>query len=193
LILDEEIRKVTFHTDMLAYMLDVLVADSIIRNEEVVTIDKTLLDYYRDNMFKKDRFAKTMVFLDSLKKLPFFINEDSVKLHSYSSLLFHIVRNRMIDSADLVRIDDRNHAVLDSVWHSNLFVDLELDNELDSLKKKKEFHDSLNADLQRFVTDLRYIYNQFEMEIDTSYFDQPVSNSVKLDRIIQSAEESLRR
>ena len=181
LLLNEEIKKVTFHTDLLDYTRDVLLADSVIRNEEVITIDNTILEYFKSNRKNKNRFEKIDAFIDSLRTVKFQINDATFQLNTYSALLFHIVRNRRIDSADLVRVKERNENVLlDSAWQSKLFVEMKRETRIDSVQKAAQFNDSLKSDLEQFFDDLKRSCKMFEMEADTGYFDGKGIEVIKL-------------
>ncbi len=67
LLLDEEIEGVYFHTNFLDYTLDVILNDSVIRNEEVYTIDSALC-YYNKTYKERDKLEKMSAFIDTLQK-----------------------------------------------------------------------------------------------------------------------------
>ena len=68
LLLDEDIAGVYFHTDFLDYTLDVILGDSVIRNEEVYTIDSSIC-YFYNNYNESDKFEKLALFIDTLQKV----------------------------------------------------------------------------------------------------------------------------
>lgn len=188
LLLAQDVKSVTFHTDQLDYTLVAVKEDSVISNEESVTIEHTMRDYFRANLNKDGFFEKMSAFVDSLTVpgLDFEIYNKKYPLHAYSTLLFHIVRNRMIDSADLVRIAERDrNQYLDTTWHSKLFVDLNLKTKLDSAKFQERLQGSIEVDLAQFFVDLENLCKDLEVEVDSAYF---MDNDIKT---VEFRKESL--
>lgn len=121
LLLDKEIEKVYFHADMLAYTLDVLLADSAIRNEEVFTIDSTLCEFYRTYKYpnKYEKIEAFIEALDTAKNKN--IYGEPFQLNSKSSLLFSIIQDRKIDSLDILRFNQRvSSQKIDSLWQMDI-------------------------------------------------------------------------
>lgn len=133
-MLDKEIKHVEFHTDPLSSTLKTVMLDSVIRNEEILYIDSTLIAFASEipdsaGPHRLERLQRVSFFLDSLYRLDFHMMNQKMALNSNSSTLFKIFEDRIIDSDDaqyFSELDTGSH--LDSIW--NLDVDYKLESKL---------------------------------------------------------------
>lgn len=170
LLLDEEVKSVSFHTDLLDYTFEILKTDTVIRNEEFITIDHALLDYYKQHRNRDYRFEKTAAFLDSLHTIPTAIYDQPVDMNAYTTLLFHIVRNRKIDSADLIRVSERiENQLLDSLWQSQYLKDKSFDT--------LAYQNQLKKETEQLKSNFERLYHKLEMSLDTAYFERVGANT----------------
>lgn len=183
LLLDEDIEGVHFHTNFLDYTLDVILGDEIIRNEEVYTIDSSIC-YFNEIYTDKDKLEKIAAFIDTLQKANTNFYGESFTLNNNSSLLFSIVQDRLIDSADLKRIVQRDYLqLLDTLWFSGLFTDQYFNLEKDTLaiKEKKKINSTFNKSIQNnhlhFCNDLQTMIKHIKPDIDSTDFE---NNSLQI-------------
>lgn len=177
LLLDNEIEGVHFYTSFLDYTLDVILNDEVIRNEEVFTIDSSIC-YFNDTYKGKNKLAKLAVFIDTLQKSKTDFYGEAFSLNNNSSLLFSIVQDRLIDSADLIRIAKRDQLMaIDTLWYCGLFTDryfnLEKDTLLTKAKLKRDstFKKSLQQNHMIFCENLQQMIKQIKPDIDSSDFE----------------------
>ncbi|MEZ5195994.1 MAG: hypothetical protein R2764_06230 [Bacteroidales bacterium] len=167
LLLDNEIEGVYFHADMLSYTFDVLMADSVIRNEEIFTIDSTLCEFDRTYKFS-DKFEKMGAFIlgiDSLGVKDFY--GESFSLNSKSSLLFSIIQDRRIDSLDIVRMNNRtNLQRLDSLWQMEILRPY-YENPKANVPDSEFLIESFESVDASFFADLNRIIANLNLERDT--------------------------
>ena len=175
LLLDEDIKGVYFHTNYLTYMLNVILQDSVISNEELCTID-TAISFYYSKYNDEDKIQNIANFIDSLKKYKTKIYNVDIHLNNYSSLLFTMLKDRMIDSADIVRFD--KHLVcneLDTLWYSKIFNSAYFSRSDDSLtQSQRQQTDSIwrkacFAARADFCKDLKKLVKSFCAEPDTIF------------------------
>ncbi len=176
LLLDEDIAGVHFHTDFLDYTLAVILNDSVIRNEEVYTIDSALC-YFFNNYDLDDRSQRISAFIDTLKKARKEFYHVDFTLSSNSSLLFSIVKDRTIDSGDLKRLADRSYLqLLDTIWYSHLFIDQYFNKKKDTLSTKEKliidstFNVSIRTNHEYFCKDLKQLIEKIKIELDSADF-----------------------
>ncbi|MEZ5103246.1 MAG: DUF4230 domain-containing protein [Draconibacterium sp.] len=174
LLMDDEIKGVHFHNDYLDYTLDVILADSVIRNEELLTIDSSLVYYYKTSK-DKNRREKIAEIIDSLSTKKISIYGESVHFNSMSSTLFGIVRDRMIDSTDIVLMNTKKELQkLDTIWFSKIFSDKYFITSRDSLspaekdKLNLEFKEKIENDNQQFCTDFSRLMKAIEITKDSA-------------------------
>lgn len=171
LLLDKEIENVYFHADMLAYTLDLLLADSVIQNEEVFTIDSTLCEFYRTYHYPS-RYEKIKSFLkalDTVKNKNLY--GESFQLNARSSLLFSIVQDRTIDSLDIIRMDRRaSLQKIDTLWQMDT-LNAYYEKKLKDPKNESEFPDLteiFKSVDDVFLSDLEKMILNLNMERDTA-------------------------
>ncbi len=176
LLLNEDIAGVYFHTDFLDYTLDVILDDSVIRNEEVYTIDSSIC-YFYDTYKEDDRLEKIAAFIDTLQKAGTSFYGEEFVLNGNSSLLFSIIKDRVIDSADLFRIAvHSNLHRLDTLWYSRLFTDRYFNREKDTLPAKEKFkidsafNVSTRGDNTLFCKELGRMIKKIGIEADSTDF-----------------------
>ncbi len=173
LLMDEEINGVHFHTDYLDYTLDVILADSEIRNEELYTIDSTLVYYFQTSKDRNKR-DKLAAFIDTLSRKRTSIYGETFQLNSLSSTLFGALSDHLIDSTDLVLLNSKKDLnMLDSLWYSNLFSERYFSTSADSLTSTQreeihaEFMEKIKNDNQQFCTDLNRLITKIQVGIDS--------------------------
>ena len=176
LLLDDEIEGVHFHTNFLDYTLDVILNDSLIRNEEIFTIDSSIC-YFNNNYTGKDKYKKLSQFIDTLQKARTDFYGSSFALNNKSSLLFSIILDRVINSADIARIAQRSSLVhLDTLWYSNLFDDQYFTKEKESLSveeklKRQTFFDAgIHESNKQFCENLKLLLEREIIEADSVEF-----------------------
>ena len=165
-----------FHTNFLDYTLDVILNDSVIRNEEVYTIDSSIC-YFNDTYNDKDKLEKLATFIDTLQKVNTNFYGAAFTLNNNASLLFSIVKDRLIDSADLYRIAERNELqLLDTLWYSDLFSDRYFNTKKDTLTSKERlkidvtFDSSIHKTNVHFCNDLQQLIEKIKIDIDSTDF-----------------------
>jgi Protein of unknown function (DUF4230) len=191
LLLDEEIKTVSFHTDVLDYTWSEIRSDSLISNNEILTIDSVLLKYgsknQPDNWYKNTKDFIDSLKLENIKKK--FYGIDFVP-NSYASLLFRIVEDRKIDSFDCAILQKRTRmSFLDTLWHVNTLSAAyilrikEKDpgkkggasyKDMDSLLKAKNQNEQADFDtaLRKLITKLSIAYDSaYFFPDDSSYFN----------------------
>lgn len=176
LLLDEDIAGVHFHTDFLDYTLNVILSDSVIRNEEVYTIDSSICYFYGISK-NNDRLEKLAAFIDTLQKAKTSFYGNGFTLNNRSSLLFSIIKDRVVDSADLIRIAERStFQHLDTLWYSNLFSSQYFNKKKDTLSKKEKliidsnFNVSIRTNHKYFCKDLKQLIEKIKIEPDSADF-----------------------
>lgn len=176
LLLDEEVEGVYFHTNFLDYTLDVILSDSVIRNEEVYTIDSSIC-YFNKTYTDKDKLEKLSAFIDTLQKAKTNFYGASFTLNNKTSLLFSIVQDRVIDSADLQKIAERSTLLaLDTLWYCDLFTDQYFSKNNDSLSnQQKAAIDSTFMVLQKadhllFCQELNQLIEKINITADSTDF-----------------------
>lgn len=185
LLLDEELAGVHFHTDYLDYMLDVILSDSVIRNEEVFTIDSAIC-YYIEVYKEKDRQKKLAAFIDTLQKAKTNFYGEGVQLNSKSSLLFSIISDRMIDSADIIRLEQRKQLTqLDTLWLSDIFTDQYFNTNKDTLtvmeklKLNAAFDSTIYINHTQWCKNLNQLLDKQIIELDSLYFKTDQINLIQ--------------
>lgn len=173
LLLDDEIEGVHFHTNFLDYTLDVILSDSVIRNEEVYTIDSSIC-YFNENYKGKHKYKKLSQFIDTLQKAKTDFYGVSCALNNNSSLLFSIILDRVIDSADIRIADQRGSLILlDTLWSSKLFDDQYFTKGRDSLtveekiKRHFSFDSSIHKNNEQFCENLKLLLVKQIIEPDS--------------------------
>ncbi len=160
LLMDDEINGVHFHTNYLDYTLDVILADSVIRNEEVYTIDSALVHYYYTSK-DKNKMKNLTEFIATLQESKTSVYGESFDLNSLSSTLFSVLKDHMIDSTDIVQLNNKKTLIqLDTIWHSHLFTDQYYVTSRDSLSVEErndinlKFRDQIISENKQFCIDL---------------------------------------
>jgi hypothetical protein len=121
LLLDNEVEGVYFHTNYLSYTLDVILEDSIITNDELFTIDSSIV-YYYNNYDDDDKTEQIENFINELEKHKAYIYNNPVGLNNYSSLLLSVFYDRTIDSSDMQRVLRlRKLTLCDTLWNIRQF------------------------------------------------------------------------
>ena len=173
LLMDDNINGVYFHTDYLDYTLDVILADSVIRNEELYTIDSTLVYYYNTSK-DKNKMQKLADFISTLNKSKTLVYGKPIALNNMSSNLFGVVSDRLIDSTDIVQLNQRKTLnKMDTLWYSSLFTDKYFNTSRDSLTTEEKnvtdstFHVQINSDQTQFSNDLNRLISVIEVATDT--------------------------
>ena len=172
LLLNDDLKGVCFHTNYLTYTLSVLLQDSIITNEEFSTIDSSLV-YYYNNYDDENKLENIEAFINSLKKHDAFIYGNKIHLSNYSSLLFSVMKDRVIDSTDEVHIKNANLLSLsDSLWYSqsdNTYLVMDGKKVLPALQYQSDsvFKEALQINRFNFCSDWKSLVKVFEMEPDT--------------------------
>ncbi len=174
ILLNDDIKGVYFHTNYLNYMKDVLLQDSVITNNELYTID-TAINYYYFNYDDKDKLKNIDNFITELKKYPVSLYNTRIDLNNFSSLLFSLVYDRKLDSADYAVINDSIKLTLtDTLWFSNIFDHQYFSNSADSLtaeerkQRNSEFREEIEENHKVFCTNLKSLIESFGIEADST-------------------------
>jgi hypothetical protein len=115
------VEGVYFHTNYLSYTLDVILEDSIITNDELFTIDSSIV-YYYNNYDDNDKTEQIENFINELEKHKAYIYNNAVGLNNYSSLLLSVFYDRTIDSSDMQRVLRlRKLTLCDTLWNIRQF------------------------------------------------------------------------
>ena len=92
--------------------------------------------------------------------------------------MFSIVKDRLIDSADLYRIAERNELqLLDTLWYFSLFSDRYFNVKKDTLtaqaklKIDSAFEKSIHKNHVHFCNDLQQLIEKIKIEIDSTDFE----------------------
>ncbi|MEA3443350.1 MAG: DUF4230 domain-containing protein [Bacteroidota bacterium] len=178
LLLDEEIKAVSFHTDFLDYTLDVILKDSLIRNEEVFTIDSSLC-YFYDNYKGNDKYEKLAAFIGTLQNAKTVFYGIRTTLNNRSSLLFSIIKDRTIDSVDIAWLDEQSYLQhKDTLWYSKIIAENCFNTSNDTLSQKKKLLNKINKkfddEQKRFCADLNHAMKLLKIDVDTNYFKNSV-------------------
>lgn len=175
LLLDDDIKGVYFHTNYLTYMLNVILQDSVITNEELYTIDSAI-SYYYSQYNDEDKIQNIANFIDSLKKYKTKIYNVDIHLNNYSSLLFTILKDRMIDSTDIVQFDKQLTCnELDTLWYSKIFTSAYFSHSDDSLTQGQRlqadsvYNKTCSGSRADFCNDLKKLANNFRIKPDTVF------------------------
>ncbi|MDX9883497.1 MAG: DUF4230 domain-containing protein [Prolixibacteraceae bacterium] len=157
LVCGNEIKEVVFYSGYLDYSLGALLADSVLQNEEVLSVGSILSEYKR-KAGKGFRFTDCKSFLDGLQKADKQIYRQSFTLNSKSGLLFNVVRDQKIDSADCRYFDQLNCVS----WHDTAWYNcyrqnfgISMDNFLDSTRKT-------------FINDLHHLIDKLKLPADSN-------------------------
>ncbi len=171
LIMDDEISGVYFHTDFLDYTLDVILSDSLVRNDEIYTIDSAIV-YFNKTYVYDDKFERISDFISSLNKAGHEFYGLNFKLNTKSSLLFSLIQDRMIDSLEILHLENGiKPDFKDSIWYKS---DLKIP--VDSRKRKKRTEINSDSivnvkhmkDMNAFCTELSRFIHELPMDVDTS-------------------------
>ncbi|HBL75812.1 MAG: hypothetical protein A2W90_04740 [Bacteroidetes bacterium GWF2_42_66] len=158
LLCGEEIKEVSFHNDYLDYSLTALLSDSVLRNEEVVSV-KNVLAEYKKKSGKEFKSADCKPFLDSLQKATKQINKLPFTLNSKSGLLFEIVRDQRVDSADFRYFRQLDEAdFCDTIWY-NCYKQ----------SSQTALADYMNLTRETFRNDLNRFVEKLKLPADSSY------------------------
>ncbi len=188
LMLGEELTGVYFHTDYLDYTLDVILSDSVVRNDEVYTIDSAIA--YFNQTYTFDNKAKRISdFITSLKNASHNFYGLDFTLNTKSSLLFSLIQDRLIDSLEALQLENGiKPGIKDSIWYMN---DLKIKKESGRMKNNPVLNtDSIlnarnNEDMKVFCTELNRFINTLPVDIAPS-----VLKNKKID--IKTADDSCR-
>ena len=155
LLLDEDIERVKFHTNYLNYTLDAIVSDSVLRDDEIFTVDSAITYFARtDN--KEDKCERISDFISSLKSVKSEFYGIEFNLNSKSSLLFSLIKDRVIDSLEVARLESGYYLnTKDTIWNrseavaenSELITNVDLTMSVWDMEK-------LSNDLIRFIQEL---------------------------------------
>ncbi len=122
LLLNDDVKGVYFHTNYLTYMSNVILQDSVISNEELLTID-TAIVYYYTNYDDQDKMETIATFIKNMHKHKATIYGETIHLNNYSSQLFTLFIDRVLDSLEIVNVINKQKAasLTDTLWSSELF------------------------------------------------------------------------
>ena len=174
ILLNTNIKGVYFHTNYLTYMANVFLHDSVVANEELFTVDSAISYYYHHYNHKNMR--KTIAgFIALLQKHHASVYDVNIRLNSYSSLLFKMVSDRRLDSAEIVfSSHPKPITLMDTLWHSNLFMSRYFNTVKDTLSiiERRQidsaFRASQQTDYKNFTTDLNRLVKALKIEVDSS-------------------------
>jgi hypothetical protein len=164
LLLDKEVKSVTFHTDYLDYMYDVIAEDSVLSDYEIFTVD-TVLAYFDRNYNKKNKYERMASFINDLQKLKHTFYGRKYTLGPHSSLILRITDDRSIDSLEVVKLREGMPLThIDTIWY------LSRDKKFDlSIKDKERLTEiAVTSDIETFCSDLKTIITDLEVHVDST-------------------------
>ena len=171
LLIDDEIKGVFFHTDFLDYTLDVILSDSIIRNDEIYTIDSAIV-YFNKTYKYNDKSKRISEFISSLNKVEHEFYGLDYTLNTKSSLLFSLIQDRIIDSLEIAGLKKGiKPDFKDSIWYkSDIIIPV------DSRKRKEKTEINSDSivnvkhidDMNALCTELSRFINKLPVDVDTS-------------------------
>lgn len=184
LLMDKPVNGVYFHTDYLDYTLDVILADSIIRNEELLTIDSALVYYYRTSKDKNKR-EKMAGFTQKLQRNKTLIYDQQIELNSLSSTVFSLIKDHIIDSTDIIMLSrKKSRSLTDTLWHANMLDDRYFSTKADSLtteeklKAGQAFVELLSNENQKFCKTIGTLVKKADVAIDSVQIPEGKFNAV---------------
>ncbi len=174
LLLNDEIKGVYFHTNYLTYMSNVILQDSIIANEELLSIDSTVSYYYR-NYDDKDKMENIATFIKNMQKHKAVIYGEAIHLNNYSSQLFTLFNDRVLDSLEIVKVINQQKTAswLDTLWSSELFETVYFNTTGDTHDSTQQrVIDSTYRAIQKanradFCKDITKLIRSFQIEVDS--------------------------
>lgn len=162
LMLDEEVERVKFHTNSLNYTLDAIVSDSVLRNDEIFTVDSAISYFVKMNS-EEDKYGKISDFISSLNKVKKEFYGVKFNLNSKSSLLFSLIKDRVIDSLEVTRLESGYYLnPKDTIWHrGEILADNKISKSgIDSVMNIRNIWD-----MDTFCNDLTKMINQLPVEV----------------------------
>ncbi len=159
LLCGSEIKEVVFYTDYLDYSLNALLSDSVLRDEEVLLVDD-ILSGHKKETGEEHSFAEYKSFLDNLQKANKQIHQCSFTLNSKSALLFNIVRDQKIDSADCSYFKQLNNVD----WHDTLWCRCYRQN------SKNQMDDFMKMTRETTLNDLDNFIDKLKLPVDSSVY-----------------------
>jgi hypothetical protein len=165
ILLDQEVKGVYFHSNYLDYTLDVVLSDSTINNDEVYTIDSSLV-FFINNYFRDDKFDKINEFLKKVENAKHKFYGIDYKLNPFSSNLFNIIQDRIIDSVEAAQLAD-GIAVssADTLWYLSDYL-IETQNK--QLNKDSLINIKIKNDITTFCNDFISFINNLPLGISPS-------------------------
>ncbi len=176
LLLDEHLQGVYFHTNYLTYTMDVLLQDSVITNEEFYTIDSSLV-YYVKNYDDEEKMQNIANFIAKLRNYKALIYGNEVSLNGFTPLLFAVMQDRTIDSAEVRLIDKPKPVTLsDSLWYAEYFMP---NNEnSDSAQTDSLLKTAILQSRKDFCSDLKNLIKVFKVNTDSVPLPASLSDSL---------------
>lgn len=149
LLLDTEIKRVAFHKNQLSSIAEFILMDDVITNDEIVWLNDALLGFKHKNESKRGWEQPFRTFVDSITAFHRYqLNTTNLYLNSKSELLFKVLGDGKIDSADVVRLGTWNtHTELDSLWYFYGLPDAEFDESIQVLENQ------FKQDLAKLISD----------------------------------------
>ena len=150
LLSENQITDIRVYTDYLDYSLGALMNDSILRDEEIPLV-KSLIEEYRNRTGTDFKPGYCTGFIDSLERSPKKIKGLHFSLNSKSSLLFRILQDQKVDSADMQWLKQaQTVTAYDSIW----FECLKTSRDSSFPRFMEQVTQQFQADLVRMATRL---------------------------------------
>ena len=174
LLLNDDIKGLYFYTNYLSYMSDVILQDSVITNEELLTIDSSI-SYYYHNYDDKEKMETIASFIATMKKHKASIYDEKIHLNNYASRLFMLFNDRWLDSLERATLINRpiQATLLDTLWSSALFSTSYFNTTGDTLDVTQRMTiDSTYQAAQKtnradFCNDVTRLIHSFQIKADT--------------------------
>jgi len=174
ILLDTDIKGVYFHTNYLNYTSNVLLQDSVVTNEELFSIDSAISYYYR-NYNDEDKRKTIAGFVNLMKSHKASVYGVDIRLNNYSAMLFNLMMDRRVDSAEIALINTpATISLTDTLWYSNLFESRYFNKEKDTLtiaqrmKIDSTFNAQLKVNYADFCSDLQKLIKVLKVDVDSS-------------------------
>jgi hypothetical protein len=160
LLLDEDIKKVKFHTNYLNYTLDAVLNDSVLRDDEIFTVNSAI-SYFAKTDVSEERYKKISNFISSLKSVKNEFYGIDFNLNSKSSLLFSLIKDRVIDSLEVARLESGYYLnTKDTIWNRSVVI-----------TKNREFTTKVDStmsvwDMEKFCSDFTNLIRKLPVEVE---------------------------
>ncbi|WP_372774605.1 hypothetical protein [Mangrovibacterium sp.] len=160
LLAGDQIEDIRFFTDYLDYSLGALLNDSVLRDDELPLVEEMIAEArIRDGQDFKP--INCQIFLDSLRHAEKTVRNCSFELNAKSGILFKILQDQKIDSADIRYFE----ALKDSTFYDMVWFECFRENKKEAFTS---YHSKTNTAV---IGDLNRIRQSLKLPVDSTLLD----------------------